>query len=188
MGKAGGLIAVRDEEGASPYDEAILTRFWRYVALCQHGFACRECCWLWQGAKQAPPAGPYGRFFPTSRTHIRAHRFMWEMVHETRLPRAQFVCHNCPDGDNPSCVNPAHLFLGTHLDNMRDRQNKGRTQNMRGENHWGAKLCAADVYALRRAAKQLALRYGITVGTLSSIITRQKWKHLPEEEDILAVT
>lgn len=77
-------------------------------------------CWEWQGGRTA--AG-YGIF---SGTHGRryAHRFSWELHHEA-IPQGMLVCHQC---DNPPCVRPDHLFLGSHADNAQDREAKGRRQ------------------------------------------------------------
>lgn len=162
-------------------DDAIINRFWSKVQVCEHGRVCERCCWLWQGSC-FPPAGslPYGHFWPTSRQHEQAHRFMWK-VNYGPIPQGLSVLHNCPGGDNPSCVNPAHLFLGTDLDNTRDKMHKGRARSVRGEAHGRAKLREAEVYALRREGHLLALRYGITVGSMCRILERRRWKHLPEE-------
>src|SRR5215831_5947676 len=141
------------------YPEEVIKRFWSYVQGCDHGVACRDCCWPWRGGKEVK-RGNYGRFFPTSRVMIRAQRFMWVITYNA-IPTGLWVLHNCPGGDNPSCVNPRHLFLGTNLANVRDRQKKGRGRFVRGETHGRAKLREADVYTIRREAKQLALRYGI---------------------------
>lgn len=77
------------------------------------------CCWLWLG--RPTPRG-YGQHRWEGKM-MRAHRVAW-LVSVGPIPAGLFVLHHC---DNPPCVNPAHLWLGTHDDNMRDRQEKGRT-------------------------------------------------------------
>jgi hypothetical protein len=160
-----------------PYPEAVIKRFWRYVQMCEHGKDCALCCWPWMASRQLPPSLAYGRFCPTRRKSMAAHRLMWQLVHEMPIPQGHFICHRC---DIPYCVNPAHLFLGTHHDNMEDRQNKGRTKAPQGEQSGHAKLSEADVYAIRGALKTLAEQYGVTTANIQAILTRRTWKHLPE--------
>lgn len=76
-------------------------------------------CWRWVGAIDR---GGYGRF-TVRRRAIRAHRYAWEAVNGP-VPTGLCVCHHC---DNPRCVRPDHLFVGTYADNNRDRDAKGRT-------------------------------------------------------------
>ena len=75
-------------------------------------------CWEWSANKN--DAG-YGRFW-ICRKGVRAHRFSLEL-HKGKIPEGMFVCHHC---DNPGCVKPDHLFVGTQSDNMHDMQSKGR--------------------------------------------------------------
>lgn len=81
-------------------------------------------CWTWNGKRN--PRHPYGQFYigwdGTRFREMRAHRAAWALAHNSD-PGALHVCHHC---DNPICVNPAHLFLGTREDNMRDMVAKGR--------------------------------------------------------------
>jgi hypothetical protein len=78
-------------------------------------------CWEWQGA--TGDAG-HGHLGPSGavRRHVQAHRLAWEFFNG-QIPAGMSVCHHC---DNPPCCNPAHLFVGTHADNMRDMARKGR--------------------------------------------------------------
>lgn len=109
------------------------------------------------------PDGEYGRIRLNGKQHL-SHRISWE-VHRGAIPDGMFVCHRC---DNPSCINPEHLFLGTHLANMADMSHKGRRRGITavfGERHGRAKITDADVRAIRSSgtsAKALALEYGVS--------------------------
>jgi len=92
------------------------------------------------------------------------------------------VCHRC---DNPSCVNPAHLFLGTKADNSADMVRKGRQRTPQGEASGAAKLTEVSVIALRNVAslgiwshRQLAKWWGIKHATVTAIVNRRTWKHV----------
>ena len=80
-------------------------------------------CWEWTGAKTRPNA--YG-YFRVSGSLAVAHRVSYELAYGG-IPEDKQICHTC---DNPACVNPSHLFVGTHTDNMQDKVAKGR--NARG--------------------------------------------------------
>lgn len=130
-------------------------------------------CWLWTGKKRADG---YGEIEHGKRI-LKAHRVSLEMTGVT-IPRGAEVCHHC---DNPSCVNPAHLFVGSHTDNMRDMAAKGRAQpsGARGEAHGAAKLSAEQVEAIRadmRAQRVIAEDYGVTQSLISQIKARKVWR------------
>jgi hypothetical protein len=136
-------------------------------------------CFLWTG--DIGRSG-YGRFRgprglgPTK----LAHRWAWELL-VGPIPSGMFVCHRC---DNPPCVNPGHLFIGSHADNMQDMANKGRAARpaIPGSKHPNAKLTEADVSAIRNSKlerRELAEIYGIGRTYISQIKSRQCWKHIP---------
>lgn len=82
-------------------------------------------CWPWKGNLTRG----YGRV-NIGRIKAKPHRVAWEMANGP-IPAGMFVLHRC---DNPACVNPAHLAIGTHDDNMADMVTRGRSN--RGERHW----------------------------------------------------
>lgn len=96
-------------------------RFWAKVLKT-------DTCWLWQGANKGP--GKYGHLKFQDIT-TSAHRVAWILTYGP-IPDDILVCHDCPDGDNPLCVNPAHLWLGTHADNAQDMVAKGRHKTLSG--------------------------------------------------------
>lgn len=84
-------------------------------------------CWIW-----IPKGNPYGMFFIGKGQHTYSHRAAY-ILFVGPIPKRMHVCHNCPDGDNPRCVNPGHLWLGTAADNNADCRDKGRFAM--GDNH-----------------------------------------------------
>lgn len=134
-------------------------------------------CWLWLRGKN--PQG-YGVIELNGRC-TRAHRASW-LVHNGEIPAGLYVCHHC---DTPSCVNPAHLFLGTATDNNTDCIKKGRRPNKSGERNHNAKLSdrqADEIRKSRQPAKALASQYGVSIWTVydiragrhrSTILTRE---------------
>lgn len=98
-------------------------QFWKHVN--KNGPYCerlKSYCWVWSGWSSGyGQIRIYGKLFVGNRI-IMAHRFSWTL-HNGDIPYGLLVCHQC---DNPSCVRPDHLFVGTQKDNMRDCRDKGR--------------------------------------------------------------
>jgi hypothetical protein len=107
---------------------AILKRFWAKVDF--HGR-----CWVWLGSRTY---NGYGEFRITHTHKILAHVFTYRLFCGAK-PKGMDVCHRC---DNPSCVRPSHLWIGTRSDNMRDAAKKGR---ICGNNHWTSKLTSQEL-------------------------------------------
>lgn len=105
------------------------------------------------------------------------HRLSW-VLNFGEIPDGLCVCHHC---DNPLCFEPTHLFLGTHQDNSRDRDRKGRGNPPKGERNASAKLTESDVRKIRsdpRRGCELADEYGLSRSTVSQIRHNLRWKHV----------
>ena len=131
-------------------------------------------CLLWLGATNGDG---YGNIQLNGRVH-KAHRVAFaEKVGP--IPPGVHVLHRC---DVPSCVNPAHLFLGTHAENMVDKVKKGRLKRMRGEKNGRAKLCSADIVAIRAlrgemAHEKIAHLFGVSRQLIGRIQSGKRWTH-----------
>jgi len=104
-----------------------------------------------------------------------ASRVSWT-IHRGPIPEGIHVLHRC---DTPMCVNPRHLFLGTHDDNMRDMAVKGRHANVAGQRNAAAKLTDADVRAIRSSTETqmtLAARFQVSQATISDVRRLKKWR------------
>lgn len=134
-------------------------------------------CWLWTGTIGHYGYGVGGSGYRTPR--FRAHRLAWELANGRPVPLGMDVCHRC---DNPPCVNPDHLFVGTRLDNMQDARRKGRLAI--GSRHGQAKLSEDDVLSavrmLRAGVRQsvVARSIGVSASTISLLSSGKRWGHL----------
>lgn len=162
--------AARSQHRPSPE-----TRFWSKVVKSEDG------CWEWQGSRLKRAKWAYG-YFCYQGKNVKAHRFSWELVNGP-VPDGMLVCHHC---DNPVCVRPDHLFLGTSADNMADMRRKGRAPVMPcgSENGW-AKLTEDQVADMRRrydphrvTAPMLAREYGLSETHTRRILRGKLWKHV----------
>ena len=151
-------------------------RFWSKVEKT-------ETCWLWTAGKFS---NGYGQFHIGRQNPIRANRMAWVLTYGD-IPDGLMVCHTC---DNPACVRPDHLFLGTGKDNQQDAARKGRTVRGRkrpgtgpaGERNSHARITGDEVVIIRAdyrsgdfSLKQLAERHGISKSQVHNIVTGKQW-------------
>lgn len=147
-------------------------------------------CWEWIGATDGRKG--YGQIYFNGRT-ARASRVAW-LLYKGMIPDGSHVCHLC---DNPACVNPNHLFLGSRSDNMRDCVEKGRHGSVtrperrpRGSGHYLAKLSEHMVIEARRLFREgvncadLSSRYGIDDSTVRRALTGEGWNHVTSEPPV----
>ncbi len=130
-------------------------------------------CWNWSRFKYKG----YGEF-NHQRKKYRAHRFSYELFRE-KVPEGMIVCHSC---DNPACVNPDHLFVGTHSDNNADMNKKGR--QAKGSTQANSKLSESDILRVREefkkgtSGKNIALMFNVSVSVISCIKLGKTWRHV----------
>lgn len=135
-------------------------------------------CWIWSGNTHRQG---YGKFSFMGKS-IPAHRMSYE-IHKGHVVGNSMVCHRC---DNPSCVNPSHLFLGSAKDNMADKVSKGRHKGAhKGSCHHLAILDDEKVCDIRRLYKSgevtqytLAEKFNVSQSLISNIVNNSKWSHI----------
>jgi len=160
--------------------------FWRHVRIDESG------CWLWMACTR----WGYGTLNRSGVLHY-AHRYVYMRLHG-EIAKGMEVCHRC---DVRPCVNPAHLFLGTRQDNVRDCVEKGRHKGMAGgdqslirlhpdlfpvgEAKWNSRLSEYDVRAIRNtyaaggtSHRKLGVQYGVSAVTIGLIVRRELWTHI----------
>lgn len=156
-----------------------IRRFLKYITI-----GTMDECWIWRGG-----GGLYGHFQldEYGKHQYDAHVAAY-ILFIGRIPKRQGkdklqVCHNCPDGDNPRCVNPTHLWLGTAKENTQDMISKERDAII-GERHANTKLTFRKVSKIRRkyatgkySMKSLANKFGISTTAVFRIIRNKTWKY-----------
>jgi len=150
-------------------------------------------CWIWKGPTFERG---YGQTSVARRFTTKAHRMAYMIATNRFIPAGMFICHRC---DNPPCVNPSHLFVGTVQDNANDMKKKRRgtigeksvrrtnpEKTARGERHGNAKLNENKVVEMRSeyaaggtSFPKVARKYGIDTSTAYAIIKRKSWSHVP---------
>ena len=141
-------------------------------------------CWEWQACKSSYG---YGQLNLSGKIQY-AHRISWELANKQDIPKNMDICHRC---DNPPCVNPSHLFLGTRADNQRDSWNKGRNSNT-GQNNSKSVLTNEQVILFKRHIAEAEFdrgdkklfcifwgkKFGVNYHTLESIMFGYNWTHI----------
>jgi hypothetical protein len=158
-------------------------RFWEKVDIPHGGFGC----WNWTAGLNTSGYGflhlrkiPQSDGSRLSRSGT-SNRIAWMLTHGSYPEKDISVCHTC---DNPKCCNPAHLWLGTHSENMRDMSEKGRASW--GERGFHAKLKESDIPEIRRrydggeSSPSIARSFDVHYSSIYTVGKRTSWKHVPE--------
>jgi hypothetical protein len=136
-------------------------------------------CIEWGGARN--PAG-YGRVAHKGKNAL-AHRVAYCAANGIEIERIRglMVLHSC---DNPGCVNPSHLRLGTHRDNMKDKVKRGRCVPAKGSSNGRAKLTEKDIPIIRRLLaegkpqREIAKDFGVAQPQIKNIANGTRWRHV----------
>lgn len=161
---------------ASPTIEA---RYWSHVD--RRG---PDECWPWTASLKREGHGNFWVGYDALGRAVmdRAHRVGWQLAHGGS-PGALHVRHKC---DNPACQNPAHMELGTHLDNMRDMCERKRYKVVLGSKHGKSKLVESDIrnmrelYASGATQVSMAEMFGISQSNVSDIVRGKIWRHVED--------
>lgn len=138
-----------------------------------------DTCWLWKGTRTLKKHGKTRGLFSFHGSYRQVHRLAYEFCYGS-IENGLYVLHKC---DVTDCVNPSHLFLGTHRDNMEDMKKKGRSA--KGSKHGRAKITESNVQEMRRqyyagvkSGPTLASEYGLSISTTMDAIRKISWKHV----------
>lgn len=147
-------------------------RFWAKVSVGDP-----DVCWPWNASHDLKG---YGQFGIRHGKMLPAHRVSWEF-NIGPIPTGMHVLHSC---DNRECVNPKHLRLGTHAENMRDVKIRGRAHRSLGSDHPMHVLVERQIKEIRAlvssglSRKDVARSYGVSVGTVHGVVSRKTWRHV----------
>lgn len=148
-----------------------------------------ETCWLWTGEIVKHSYGRITYDDHNKVTRYFTHRLAWELLIGP-IPEGLQVCHNCPEGDNPACVNPEHLFLGTQSDNLKDCISKGRHVSsiapetyLRGSRALKAKLTEEQIPQIRLMLQTMtptaiSRLFNVKPGAIFGIRSGKTWRHV----------
>ena len=156
--------------------QSITDKFWSRVN--KNGSIPEHCpelgnCWEWMGAYTSK----YGSFTNGLGNRTRAHKASW-LINNGNIPDGLWVLHKC---DNPKCVRPEHLFIGTAKENTEDMNKKARGSY--GENRPASKLTWNDVDEIRlkhsngQAIRSLAREYNVSQRAMQAVVRKENWKY-----------
>ncbi len=185
-GKSFETIPSRIAQGKGKYcsrackDKPAELRFWSFVD--KDGPihpVLKSKCWIWMGSTSGGRSLPHGSFGVKGKL-VRAHRFSWELANGP-IPPGKKCLHLC---DNPRCVNPDHLHLGTQKENVQEMWERDR-KNVDGSNNPAAKLTDPQAMEIRTlysyrgkgglTLTQLAHKFGVGTSTIHRVVTGQTW-------------
>lgn len=152
-------------------------RFWEKVEV--RGV---DECWNWVGCVSGKAPHFYGRIKPTGQRERKAHQVSWELFHKKPFPKGKICRHTC---DNPLCVNPKHLLVGTLKQNTQDAVERGRLKVFRGEESSNAVLTTSQIVSIRALYEssaysqyELATMFKVSQTQISRIIRGKRWAHV----------
>jgi hypothetical protein len=160
-----------DPNGGVKNHAPLEERFWRFVQKS-------DGCWIWTGNKSGPG---YGRIAigPKKLGYVQAHRLSWEMHNNQQIQDGMVVMHKC---DNPSCVNPSHLMVGSYKENTQDMIAKGRKRTIApvGEENGKAVLTIEQAREVKQSSLSmaaLARKFGVSSNCIRGVRIGRTWKH-----------
>lgn len=152
-------------------NQKLIDKFWSNV---QKGNP--DECWIWIGS---PSGNGYGQLRfegVTYRSNVLSY-----LINKGNIPARMYICHTC---DNPICVNPNHLFVGTPSDNAKDRQQKGRGRPMDGENNSNNRFTKESIIQMRSMfqkgylCNEIAHIFDTNPEYVRNVVKRKVWKDL----------